>query len=372
MSQSLLEYCRQYGLQDVLDEWIPERNPEILPAEITYASKKKVWWRCQNGHEWQAPVHSRILRRSKCPYCTGKKLEPGKDIAALYPDIAAQWHKTRNGGLQPCEFGAGSHRVVWWMCGRGHEWEAQIRARVMGSGCPICGNKKVAVGENDLATTNPTLADEWHPTRNGPLTPQNVTYGSSKKVWWQCAKGHEWQAQVGVRVRGSYCPVCTGRKIVPGENDLASINPWLASQWDHEKNGSLRPNQVSLFSNRHVWWRCSLGHQWKATVGARAHRGNGCPVCSGKIVLKGFNDLKSQMPEVAKEWHATLNGQSTPETVTVGSHQYAWWKCSYGHVWKAVISSRTGKRKHGCPVCAGKVNQTRERYYEMVERSAYL
>jgi DNA-directed RNA polymerase subunit RPC12/RpoP len=204
------------------------------------------------------------------------------------------------------------------------------------------------------------------------LTPQQVVYGSGRKVWWKCEKGHEWQTQVFNRSRGVGCPVCAGRVVVVGENDLASGNPLVAAQWDYEKNDLLRPEQVSLFSNKKVWWRCSLGHQWQSKVSLRTKSGTGCPYCTGKSALPGFNDLKSQMPEIAKDWHPTLNGRMTPEMVTVGSSQRVWWQCAYGHVWKAVISSRTGKKKHGCPACGGKIKQAKKWYYEALDRDEAL
>ena len=92
--------------------------------------------------------------------------------------------------------------------------------------------------------------------------------------------------------------------------------------------------------------------------------GSGCPYCGGRRVLAGFNDLATQAPEVAAQWHPTLNGNLTPSMVTAGSHRKAWWLCPLGHVWKAAVYSRTGKQKCGCPVCAGKVRAGRQYRYE--------
>ena len=371
MSQSLLEYCRQNDRMELLDQWDAERN-QMSPAEITFGSNKKVWWRCGNGHEWQAVVQRRTSARAQCPYCTGREVTSGQDFASLHPELIAQWHWEKNLDLEPNQVGEGSQRAVWWKCEKEHEWIASIRSRVFGGGCPVCSNRKIIVGVNDLGTTHPNVAAEWHPTKNGQLTPQQIVYGTARKVWWKCGYGHEWQAYVFNRARGVGCPVCAGRLVVVGENDLASGNPQLAAQWDYEKNELLRPEQVSLFSNKAVWWRCSLGHQWQCKVASRSKSGTGCPVCTGKTVLPGFNDLKSQMPEIAKDWHPTLNGRITPEMVTAGSSQRAWWQCAYGHVWKAVISSRTGRQKCGCPACAGKIKQAKKWYYEAIDSDAAL
>ena len=160
---------------------------------------------------------------------------------------------------------------------------------------------------------------------------------------------------VASRARGAGCPVCAGKEIVAGENDLGSCFPAVAAQWDTTRNGTLSPQQFSPASNWRVWWLCELGHSYQAALGARTVNGSGCPYCAGKKVLKGFNDLATLEPKVAESWHPTLNGRLTPETVTVGSRRKVWWQCPEGHVWKAVVYSRAGRQRAGCPVCAGRV-----------------
>ena len=116
------------------------------------------------------------------------------------------------------------------------------------------------------------LLMQWHPYKNGDLTPDEITSGSQRKVWWRCDRGHEWQATIKSRAQGGGCPICAGRVVIPGENDLKSFSPALAEQWDREKNGILGPDQVSVFSNRRVWWKCSRGHTWQAKISARVTR----------------------------------------------------------------------------------------------------
>lgn len=358
MKQNLQEYCQRTQRDDLLAQWHPD-NP-LTPAEISYGSKKKFRWQCRAGHTWQAAVYTRTSGQSQCPYCARKKPWPGQnDLASQYPDIAAQWHPTKNNGLTPDNVLAAAHKKVWWVCGAGHEWQAQVKSRTAGgSGCPFCANRAIIAGQNDLAATYPLLASQWHPEKNGPLTPQQVVSGSQRKVWWRCERGHEWQASICSRTAGAGCPICTGKVIVAGENDLASNYPALAAQWVREKNGQLGPEQVSVYSNRRVWWRCQLGHEWQTTVAARTTDGQGCPVCAGRKVLLGFNDLRTKQPQLAEQWHPTLNGSLTPEMVTTGSRKKVWWQCPVGHVWKAVVYSRAGKSQSGCPVCAGRVRNT--------------
>lgn len=120
---------------------------------------------------------------------------------------------------------------------------------------------------------------------------------------------------------GPGCPVCAGAGDYPGENDMASLFPELAREWNPEKNGTLRPSQVTPASKRRVWWICPLGHTYAAAVGARTGQGSGCPYCAGKKVLAGFNDLATTQPCIAAQWHPTLNGALTPQMVTAGSHK---------------------------------------------------
>lgn len=119
---------------------------------------------------------------------------------------------------------------------------------------------KLQTGINDLATVNPELAAQWHPTLNGDLLPIHVTAGSNKKVWWQCEEGHEWPAKIVDRSRGSGCPYCAGQLPIIGKTDLATINPKLVEQWHPSMNKNLLPTQVTAGSNKIVWWQCVKGH----------------------------------------------------------------------------------------------------------------
>ena len=209
----------------------------------------------------------------------------------------------------------------------------------------------------------PELLRQWDAEVSCELTPETIPYGSTKKVRWRCEKGHTWLASPNSRTgtKKTGFPVCAGRMVLAGENDLQSQFPQVAKQWHHEKNGELTPQNVTAFSNRKVWWRCELGHEYESKISNRTG-GKGCPYCTGKKVLAGFNDLATTNPELAEQWHPTLNGDLTPEKVSRGGDRKVWWQCSGGHVWQAYIFSRTGG-KTGCPVCAGKV---KDKYAGMI------
>ena len=279
-------------------------------------------------------------------------------VKTNHMDLLQEWDQVRNKEVHPWDVTFSSHKKIWWECKDGHSWEAAVKSRIRGSGCPVCACRTIVPGVNDLGTTYPAIAEQWHPTKNGELTPEQVAAGTTKKVWWRCEKGHEWFAPVMIRTRGSGCPVCCGKQVVKGFNDLASIYPELAAQWIPEKNLPLKPDGVTPYSNHRVWWRCEKGHEWQALISARSSSSSGCPYCTGKKALAGFNDLATVYPKIAAQWDYAMNGELTPEMVTAGSKKRVWWKCAEGHEWRAIVYSRTGKRKHGCPVCAGGTQKT--------------
>jgi hypothetical protein len=196
----------------------------------------------------------------------------------------------------------------------------------------------------------------WDGTRNGSLDPGGVTVGSHRKVWWRCGRGHSWEAAVySVTVSGSGCPYCMGKAALPGENDLATLFPNLANQWDYEKNPG-KPEEILPGAHEKVWWRCSLGHSWQAAPFSRTkEKGSGCPYCTGKKTLPGFNDLGTLRPRLADEWYQPMNGGLTPDQVSLGSNKKVWWRCDRRHIWQAAIYSRTRTRAAGCPICTGTV-----------------
>ena len=137
--------------------------------------------------------------------------EVKNSLLRTQPEIAAEWHPSKNGNLRPEDVTAGTHQKAWWQCSKGddHEWEASIVSRARGAGCPCCSGRK-ATRSTCLTVTHSEIAKEWHPTKNEALTPADVCAGSGKKVWWLCPKGadHEWAAIIQNRTKGGSCPFC--------------------------------------------------------------------------------------------------------------------------------------------------------------------
>ncbi|MBQ9977770.1 MAG: hypothetical protein IJP21_04195 [Clostridia bacterium] len=340
-------------------EWNYEKNGELKPENFSANSTEKVWWKCEKKHEWQATINNRNNGRG-CPYCSSKKILKGyNDLQTANPIVSKEWNYQKNNGLTPENVTPNSSKKVWWKCAKGHEWQARVDSRNNGNGCPYCSGLFVVKGENDLPTIVPTLAKEWNYEKNGNLKPEYFAANSNKKVWWKCSKGHEWQATINSRNKGNGCPYCSGRYTVKGENDLQTVNPILAKEWNYEKNGNLNPESFLANSHEKVWWKCAKGHEWQATIGSR-NTGIGCPYCSGRYTVKGENDLQTVNPILAKEWNYEKNGGLKPENIMANSNITVWWKCHKGHEWRAKISNRNNGR--GCPICNSERNTSFPEY----------
>ena len=309
------------------------------PSTVTAGSSIKREWKCSLGHKWKVAVEYRTRGKTNCPVCAGKKVLRGfNDLAYLFPEIGKEAN-----GWDPGTFSSSSGKKMQWKCTRGHLYIAAIYSRTgkSKSGCPVCTNRKILVGVNDLATTHPAIAQQaigWDPT--------TVSAGMGRRKYkWVCPEGHLYDAYVYSRTSGVNCSICSNMTIQVGINDLMSTHPALAKEavgWDPAEYVSGTPTILS--------WRCPLGHSYKASIVNRARKGTGCPTCANKKVLAGFNDIATTNPKLAREafgWD--------PEKEHTGSHKKLRWKCENGHTWDAVVTSRV--RGNNCPVCANKVTR---------------
>jgi len=225
---------------------------------------KKVTWKCKKGHLWDAPISSRISG-SGCAVCSNMQVLSGfNDLFSKHPSLAEQAL-----GWDPNLVIAGTNKKYGWKCGLGHSWQASPASRIAGNGCPVCANKVVLEGFNDLATTHPEIAiyaNGWDPSK--------IVAGSNKVFSWKCKKGHVWERRAIEMFNGQRCAVCLGRKLLIGYNDLATTHPELIIEvdgWD--------PQTVSFGTMNKKRWICNVGHRWTSSVNDRA-MGSGCPTCA--------------------------------------------------------------------------------------------
>jgi len=274
----------------------PALNAELLPAnrnggltglDITAYGTATMWWVCPRGHEYDMRVRARTAVGANCPYCSGKRLLPEQSLAALRPDVAEQWHPTRNGGSTPWDFLPQSNQFAWFACPKSalHDWKSRIQHRVVyDSRCPYCAGQK-ACADNCLAFLRPDIARELDPVRSG-FTADDVTQGSGRQAAWICAtwgEEHRWTAIIGNRTRPTRperCPYCSGKR--PWRlNNLAVLFPAIAAEYDPSLNGGRTAAEVLPFSAKMAGWRCRLdpSHAWRKPVTDRTGNGTGCKHC---------------------------------------------------------------------------------------------
>lgn len=365
---------------DLAKEWNYEKNGDLKPENVSCGSGKKVWWIQYDKSpitnktmrlEWEAIICDRT-RGNGNPIKVGKQvLKNYNDLLSLNPDLASEWNYERNGNLKPDMITCNSNRKVWWIqydktLNIKFEWIESVANRTKGKDNPFKSNKQVLVGYNDLQSLRPDLAEEWNYERNGNLKPDMVVCGSHKKVWWmQYDKSPitgkmmklEWEAVIDDRVRGSGNPIKVGQQVLIGYNDLQSLRPDLAAEWNYERNGDLKPDMITCGSSKKVWWiqydmspitGDMVKLEWEAIISDRV-KGHECPMKDGHKVLKGYNDLASLHPNLADEWNYERNGKLTPDMVTCGAGKKVWWiqkikdektKNTIQYEWMATIASR--------------------------------
>ncbi len=307
------------------------------PRTVTDGSGKKMPWKCELDHRWEATVSDRTRKGNGCPFCSNQRLLIGfNDLKTTHPELASEAD-----GWDPTSIVAGYSKKMKWKCSAGHNWNSAPSSRSTNkAGCAVCANQKVLAGFNDLATRFPLVANEadgWDP--------REVLPHSKKPRQWKCTFGHTWSAAIGNRTRTGKqgCPVCTGHRVLAGFNDLRTTYPdvaILADGWD--------PSTVTAGSNKVADWKCIQGHKWKTAIHSLTLQGTGCPFCSGQKLQVGFNDLATSHPDIAVEafgWN--------PETIGKSSKSILKWKCPLGHIYEAVVVNRTF-RGDQCSFCSGK------------------
>ena len=376
-------------------QWPPELNGDVTPDMIFASDRNDYWWILsyddpKTGKHfefvWQASPLERICAKGEaCPYLSGKAVWPGfNDLASNYPELAKQWHPTRNGDLKPTDVTCGKNKKVFWYLpyddpetGKhfDFEWEAWIRDRVNGAQCPYFTGNKVWPGFNDFATKHPELAKQWHPTKNENLKPTEIACNRHEDIWWlypyddPITGKHfdfEWRASPNARITNSGCPFLTGKAVWSGFNDLESRYPEIAKQWHPTKNRGFLPSEISYASNKEFFWLYSYDDPitgrhfdfvWKSKVENRTLLGEECPfLAPSPKVWMGFNDLATCYPEIAAEFHPTKNRKQTPDGIYKSSSRKYWWKCSKcGKVWRASAKERIDQGAM-CSQCRKQVN----------------
>lgn len=364
------EHKYLFECTSLMEEWDYEKNSAegLDPKKLFRSSRLRANWICKTcGHQWTTGIANRGLHNSGCPKCnhalgTEKKSRTAVKNNPLDPNdpIMLDWDYEENEkiGITPENISRGSGKRVNFKCHKcGYKWSSKLLNRtLLGRGCPCCANRVVVPGVNDLATKRPDIAKEWDYERN-KCGPDQVQVGSDAKYYWICPTCNQsYLAAVSKRTakkNPSGCPDCNQKKArIHKYQTMLKTNgcisdPKLLAEWDYEKN-KIKPTELTKNSATKVWWLCPKGHSYEATVANRNY-GKGCPFCSGRKILSGFNDLATKHPEIMIDWDPS--NTIDPHTIASSSREPAKWICHIcGYQWTTQIRIRANGHTE-CPKC---------------------
>lgn len=307
---------------------------------------------CWHGHRTTARA-STLIKDAKtgrvyCGKCAHDTVVPGEtSLAMTNPRVAGWFHPTANAPLTVDTIFEHSNRNLTWTCGDGHDFVASASNLSTSSahGCPVCLNRIIVPGVNDLPSKYPDIAKQWDATKNEYKKVDELASGSNHIAWWLCPDGHSYKETVGNRTRGSGCNQCKTQEFKA--RSIAKARPDLAEQWHPSANLPLTPETTTVGSSRIIVWICPKGHEYPQRPERRTH-GYGCSLCSSRNISPGVNDAQTRYPELCSEWHPYLNTKQ-PGRIAPGTDKY-WWKCqAAGHKYQQSIPHRVKSR--GCPEC---------------------
>ena len=396
----------QSQLPDLAAEW--SKKNTINPTEVTAHSNKKVYWVCPLGHDDYLMSIKQRSNRQGCPICAqqsqtsfpeqaiyfylkqafpdtvniyifdGREIDifiPSKNIGIEYNGYFSHKKKAEKDILKKEFFeSAGITLLVVKEYKYTEEKEHAdfyiherttfndltrlinniIKSLDIDISVDVdCSRDAISIKnqyvilrkENSIAAVRPDLVSRWDYEKNGSITPEMVTLGTGQRYYWKCKICNRSYLALPSRIaQGSVCS--KHRNLLKkGENDLASKHPELLKYWDYDKN-DIDPSEVYGGGERIAYWVCEKGHSYARSILDRI-RNKGCPICNGKQVLAGFNDLLSYNPELAKEWDYELN-DCLPSEIHYGNQsKNIHWICkTCGHKWVSKV-----KQRKKCPEC---------------------
>ena len=410
---------------DLVKEWHPTKNGDLTPSAFTHATKRKVWWLCSEGHSFETEARNRTRRSMGCPECPTHRPNSSNNLLLLFPEIAKEWHPTKNKDLKPNQVAAPPRNKAWWLCSKGHSYETNIgnRTRWKDSKCPYCLHRRLG-DDNNLLAEFPEIAKEWHPTKNGELLPEQFVPGTKKKVWWLCPQKHSYEAGIQHRTKKNPtgCPHCSNQSSEPEIRILSELK-WFFDEVKHrykfdglEIDIFLPSTNIGIEYDGKYWHRDLTDidlekNQFMAAKGIHLIRVRQRPLNSltdDDIMVDGYslekehldailkrispyvdkttkkkinnyiaqsnfvndelfkayrsnfpsplpeNSLLETHRELSEEWDYDKNYPLRPENFSFGSHNKTWWLCSKGHSYNKTINHRTTNLQRKCPYCSGR------------------
>jgi hypothetical protein len=262
-----------------LDEVLSRKTAQ----QLSRGSSKEYAWKCRLGHRYWATVNNRVLNDTGCPWCWGRALPGVTDLTTTHPHVALELDSWKSA----FHLTANSDDSVGWKCTNDHIYYMRVVTRAKLDMCPECHKQQLARDGSNIAVTHPEIAKYWHPWRNGKKRPDHYTHGAGVTVWWTCDYNHEYPMRIERKTAGLGCPVCAGRRLTSGVNDLATREPVMVLEFHPYLNGVLEPHEIFPSDKKYAWRCLATGHTTWQTVQHR-RQSRGCTECEreDRILLK--------------------------------------------------------------------------------------
>ena len=353
--------CLATNFPDISKEWDKRKNPsDLLPTDILPTVKTKVWWRCaQCDNSWLAKVESRTNMGAGCPVCALKRQGASRRLTAVkstgslsltHPDIASEWHPTKNKQLTAEKITGAYGRKVWWRCPKGHDYQARPQNRTYGNtGCPLCRPQTSLLEIRILSELEALIGQcHWRHKING----YEIDIWSPSLMLGVEVDGYPWHlgkekadkqkslviSELGgrlIHIRHELLPkICESDIFFSGRTPVKQTTDKLVES-------IARLGYVAID-------RCR--EYLKSEQFINVDRYN--EITSWLPNPEPEKSLAYLRPDLALEWLVEDNFPNTPASVTTGSSLKVKWRCPKGHVWAATVSNRA-RLNSGCPQCSG-------------------
>jgi ssDNA-binding Zn-finger/Zn-ribbon topoisomerase 1 len=337
---------------DLMAEWDWERNQALglFPDKVASGSQTKAYWKCKKGHTWQATIASRACsQHCGCPICA-------KDLSASFPEKAISFY------LSQCFQVEENKRFSWLKYSEldlyipslnlGIEYDGKIwhtdakRDSKKDNLCQENGIHLIRVREKEC----PQYHSTSHKILRQSITDSGLTT-TIQELFDYINHKYNFNYKITINIEKDRIQIL--EKILSSKKEKSVANSELIEEWNYEKNQNVSPETVNLNSHHKVWWKCKNGHEWKTAVYSRSGKDKvGCPFCSGKKILSGYNDLASLYPQIAAEW-SSKNLPLLPNKIAAQSNKKFWWTCpTCNYTYEASAAHRV--RGRNCPQC-GKI-----------------
>jgi len=338
---------------NLVKEWHPTKNGGLTPEDYTHGSKRKVWWLCPKSHTYKSVIYSRTGKnQTGCPYCAGKKASEENNLLLLYPDVAKEWHPTKNIDFAPDQVTPRSDKKAWWLCPKGHSYEAIIKNRTRDRGCPHCSHQQSEPEIRILAELKWIFEEIKHRYKvDGAevdifIPSLNLGIEYDGKYWHHDKELKDLDKNKHLLCRGVRLVRVRQHPLEPlTENDLIVKTSLKKGDLDDivKKIAPFVDNnakeKIIAYLAKSSFTNEELFKQYRSYFPSPFPE----------------NSLLETHPELSDEWDYDKNHPLKPENFSYGSRQIIWWKCPAGHKYQTIIKNRTTNNKTGCPLCSGRV-----------------